>query len=535
MSIISKIRKIGQVLAGNEVSPPAPPAQRQVMAYRDGFTTIMSYSFDGEKNMGDAGPAIDYVVDYNTLRVRAWQLFLESEICQMIIKRKTRWVIGNGLKLQAEPQREILEGDNIKIDTQSFNKQVEQRFRLYANSSMADYAGMKTLNEIADTVFTNANVGGDVLVIIRLVNNVPKIQVIDGCHLINPVNTGYYRGERTAPVTNNIIRNGIEIDDTGRHIAYWIRTCDYKAERVPAYGKSGLRIAFLVQGGKYRLDHVRGIPAISQVIESIKKLERYKEATIGSAEERQKVAWFIKHGPASTGEPVLNGVLKANGTELPTTSDGKQVVNNIYATTNKTVHDLPLDTEMQALESKNELYFKEFYNVNVELICAAIDIPPNVAMGKYDSNFSASRAALKDWEHTLMVERRKFADQFYQLIYVYWLEVQILMGKIDAPGYLRAVLQGNEMILTAYRNARWVGSNVPHIDPEKEVRAIRLMLGNDDAPLITHEAAAETLNTGDFGAIMEQYADELKRLQQAGIEVTQGNKPNTPQNETTKP
>jgi hypothetical protein len=60
-------------------------------------------------------------------------------------------------------------------------------------------------------------------------------------------------------------------------------------------------------------------------------------------------------------------------------------------------YNMPRDSELKEVQSKNELYFKDFYTVNVDLVCSSINMPPEVAMSKYNSNYSASRAALKDW------------------------------------------------------------------------------------------------------------------------------------------
>ena len=176
---------------------------------------------------------------------------------------------------------------------------------------------------------------------------------------------------------------------------------------------------------------------------------------------------------------------------------------------------MPIGSSLKSLESKNELYFAEFYNTVLGLICAVVGIPPEVALSKYDSNFSASRAALKDWEHTLQTERKDFADQFYQPIYNFWLETEILKNKVQAIGYLNALKTKNIMALEAYRNSRWVGANVPHIDPLKEVLAEREKLGEagKHLPLTTLEAATEALNGGESNSNLAQYSTELENAE----------------------
>lgn len=106
----------------------------------NGYNRVYAMPFDGEKNLGELGPIRRYAMDYDALRLRSWQLYLESEVCQTVIKRFARWVVGKGLKLQAEPQKEVLATEKINIEPEDFNKVVEPRFRVFANSKIATFS-----------------------------------------------------------------------------------------------------------------------------------------------------------------------------------------------------------------------------------------------------------------------------------------------------------------------------------------------------------------------------------------------------------
>ncbi len=500
------------------------------------YNRVYAIPFDGEKNLGELGPINKYVLDYDALRLRSWQLYLDSEVCQTVVKRFSRWVIGTGLKPQSEPQKIVLESEGIKIDAERFSRDVESRFRVFCDMINSDYSNQRSIHAMADEAFINSKVGGDVLVILRYVNKQVTVQLIDGSHVSTPIGLSFQGTDFVAP-NGNRVRNGEELDSKGNVLAYYVRTgpiMNYTYERVDAYGpRSGLKMAFMVKGLKYRMDNNRGIPLLSAVMETIKKMERYKEATVGSAEERQKISLFVEHTDNSTGEnPFTERMAQASGMriidDIPTDINGTQLATQIAATTNKQAINLPQGATIKSIEADNELYFKDFYTVNIDLVCATVDIPPNVAMSKYDSNFSASRAALKDWEHTLSVERKKFADQFYYPIYCFWLHTQILENKIQAPGYMAAWQQKNMMAIEAYRSIRFTGANVPHIDPVKEVTAERLKLGNDMIPLTTAEAATEALNGGDYNANVRQYAREKQEAETLGIKTeTNENNNNT--------
>lgn len=524
-------------LALMEVASRTP----EVRAYADyeqssGYSNTFAVSYDGEKNLGELGPIKRYMIDYDRLRDRSWQAYLDSEIAQIVINRFTTWVIGTGLKLQCQPQLQVLKGEKIEFEQEEFNLATEARFKLYSDSAMSAYSGMGSIQTIAEEAFINSRIGGDVLVVLRFVDNEIKADLYDGAHVCTPSNVSFSGSTYIYNETGNRVVNGIEINSRGMHVAYHVRTAIFEWTRIPARGeKTGHLMAYMVYGLKYRLNNVRGLPLIVAVMETVKKLERYKEATVGSAEERQKIPFFIEHGVQSTEEnPLITRMAKAFNADKPGDNpidvNGQKLADSVAVSMNKTVFNMPRDSKMVQLDSKNELSFGEFYMKNFDVICATVGIPPNVALSKYDDSFSASRAALKDWENTLIVQRKKFAQQFYQPIYNLWLHKEILMNKIYAPGYLTAAMQNNLMAIEAFRFARFTGANVPHIDPVKEVNAERLKLGSkyDSVPLTTAEAATEALNGGEFAANLQQCADEIGKSKEAGFEEEEA-KPRVPE------
>lgn len=498
--------------------------KKQPSAFERG-RVLFTHTFTGEKNLGELGPIKAYTPDYYSLSVRAWQAFLESDICHTVINRYATWVIGSGLKMQTEPVKKILQKKGINID-QEFNEDVEARWTIYSKSKRCDYSGRKSLGQIAKEAFINGINGGDVLLVLRYQNKQKTIQMIDGCHVKSPQGGSDYMPQYLS--NGNYIKNGIEYSNIGEIEAYHVQNWNLKYERIPAKSEvTGLTVAFMFYGSTYRIDSSRGIPLLSVIFETIKKLERYKEATVGSAEERQKIAFSVEHNIASTGEnPLAQQMTKAfnyvEGSEdLPIDQAGKELASTVAATTNKQAFNLPPGAKLVQLSSDNELNFPGFYEPNVDIVCSAVGIPPDVAKSKYNSNFSASRAALKDWEHTLNVKRADFVEQFYKPIYEFWFHIEVLENNIQATGYLTAFNKNDFTTVEAYRNVRFIGAPVPHIDPEKEVRAARLKLGDTGSsiPLSTVEAVTESLNGGEAYENMDQYAKELEQSKSLGIKL----------------
>ena len=73
-------------------------------------------SYDGEKNLGELGPIKDYRPNYFALRLRAWQIYLESDLASTVLNRYCLWVIDKGLKLQANPSDTLLKSEGLNLD-----------------------------------------------------------------------------------------------------------------------------------------------------------------------------------------------------------------------------------------------------------------------------------------------------------------------------------------------------------------------------------------------------------------------------------
>lgn len=520
---------------------PETPAQEITRARKQAFYdagygynsgNVFGVTYDGEKNLGEIGPAKHYIIDYDTMRARSWQSYLDSEITQMVFKKYGRWLIGAGLTMQCCPNTTVLNAEGIELEAENFNEIAEAYWHVWANSDDADYAGMETLHQLAYTGYINAAIGGDVLVVLRVNNqNQITVQLIDGAHIQSP-GFGTDQWAQTAK-NGNIIRHGVEMDKNGQHIAYYVRNSDLSYTRIEARSAStGLRMAYMVYGLKYRLDNTRGLPIVAAVLETVKKLERYKEATVGKAEEENKTVFQVTHQQYSTGENIFAGKGGANlaraamdagakeSHDDPRTTEGERLASKVYATTQKQAYNMPVGSKLEAVKSSNgQLVFKEFYTTNIDIVCATTGIPPNVAMGIYNDSFSASRAATKDWEHTLKVGRADFKNQFYKHIYALFLHLHVLTNKVSAPGYLQANLTGNKTVLAAYRQCHFMGDMFPHIDPLKEAKAEREKLGPLAAniPLTTVENAVEALGGANSDSIIEQFAKEREHAAEYGL------------------
>jgi len=119
--------------------------------------------------------------------------------------------------------------------------------------------------------------------------------------------------------------------------------------------------------------------------------------------------------------------------------------------------------------------------------------------------------ATKMTEFKYVTDRADLAKAFYKPIYSFWLDTRVLLGKVTASGYLTAMINGDYELLQAFKNSEFIGPNMPHVDPLKEVMAERRKLGDDLIPLTTRTKAASRLGEGDWYQNIDNFKQENEK------------------------
>lgn len=479
-----------------------------------------AFAYDGEKNTGELGIIRDYYIDYDSLRARSWQAYTESELARIVINNHLLWVVGTGLKFKYEPDLAILKYNEIELRDGEVQTVIEALFNSHLNSKNATTPRMKTVHQMVHAIKLHAIVGGDVLV---LMDASPKrgvtMRFADGA-LVASMN--YKNAE-----TGNDIIHGVEVNEHGEHIAFWVRATETgEVKRIAARTERGTVQAFMFYANEYRVGSTRGMPLLDVCLEKISKLDRYTEATVGAAEEVSKMPIVVEHSQHSTGQDPFEGVSQFTGRPDASTRTSDATMNavlqatasNIKYTTGKTVINGVVGSSIKTLDYKGVISYPDFFRTNFDILCATVGIPPEVAMNKYDTSFIASQGARGNWEYRLDYEREKVDIDIYQPFFTYWLEVKCYQKADLLPAYLVAVLQGNDELIAAFTKCRHVGRKIPFLDQLKEAKAARLRLGDETTPLTTYEDACESLNTGEYKTLVRQAGLEKKQAINNGFE-----------------
>lgn len=511
-----------------EEKEETPQVEQSTSYSRGDYSNMMpvrSVNFDGEKTAYELGDVLNVFPNHSALRFRSYEAKLKSDIVKIITNKFFTWVIGSGLKLQAEPDTKVLTTEKIESgDLSNFQDVAEARFNLWSKSKRSDYLEEENLHKQANNMLDVIFHGGDSLIVLRIENGDLNVQVIDGQHVETP-----FLGNddvKKAEAKGHTVSHGVERDKRGKKVAFYVRVEKpgellNEYQRIPVFGeKTKMKMAWMVYWDKHRIDHVRGIGGLPQVLEKVDKLDRYTEATVGAAEELANLLYSIEHDRDSDGEnpfqrSKLGNITNSETSSLDTYAEGETKAKYITATTSRQAVNMPKGATLKVPGSNaQKLEFEPFWRAVFNSIAAACDVPPEVALQMYNSNYSASRAAINAFEHIINVFRAKFTEEFYRPIYEVWLYLEVLKSKINAPGYLNAATSKNRFALEAYSNCRFTGAKMPHIDPAKEAKAIREILGDDfkHVPLANLEKVSEMLNLGSWHENYQKFKKEIKNL-----------------------
>jgi capsid protein len=147
--------------------------------------------------------------------------------------------------------------------------------------------------------------------------------------------------------------------------------------------------------------------------------------------------------------------------------------------------------------------FGSFVESFVGHLAASVNMPPELLMLKFSSNYSASRAALILFWRTACIERDEEASDFYNPIFRAWLHGEIASGRISAPGW------SDPRLRAAWCLCSWNGPPMPSIDPSKTARADMdyIQMGAQ-----TLDAVARNFNGSSGSANRAKNAVQIKEL-----------------------
>jgi lambda family phage portal protein len=505
---------------------PAPPPSVDASAYSAPAARLGWHH--GEKFQGGFGATELLLTDYWTLRQRSTQLFKTNLYARGLIRRLVTNVINTGLALEAVPDAAIIgQGEDALA---VWAETVENRFHLWERTpALCDHMGQQAFGALQKSAKMAALISGDVLVVLLQdpITGLPRVKLVDGQRVQSPMGLAGGGSDPKLP-QGHTIKHGVELDAQRRHVAYWVTTIDDatgqpRSERLPRVGTStGRRVAWLVYGSDKMLDEVRGEPMLSVVLQSLREVDRYRDAVQRKAALNAVLAMFVtkaEEGPGT--RPIMGGAVRKGKEQAPAQTAGNTKAYNY----SEFVPGMILDELAPGEEPKGfpptgtDEKFGDFESAIIYGIAWAHEIPPEILTLSFASNYSASQAAINEFKLFLNTVRADWGDDFCQPIYVDWLLSETLAGRVKAAGLLDA---WRDPLLfdryAAWTLADWSGAIKPSVDMVKQANAYEKLVQQG---FISRDRATREI-TG------QKYSKNVAKLARENAELAKANEPLAP-------
>lgn len=486
---------------------------RTAMALAGGYTGAQYRDSTAYWSPGGNDADSDIVFDLAELRNRSRDLVRNSPVGAGALEADVSHVVGTGLTLQAR-----IDADKLGMDDDAaaeWQRETECLFAWWAESLFADAYGEQSFYELQDLAYRSARESGDSFALLAGKERAGwpfrlALQIIEADRVCNPKLTA----------DTEAMVQGKERDATGEAVA--IHVCSKHPgglggmagatwTRVPITGSSGRR-NILQLYRKRRPGQSRGVPELAPIIELVKQMTRYAEAEVDAAVNSAAMAVFTKMDPEAFQDlfddtaqaQIINSAKKWDGT----LSKGAAI--NL----------LPGEDVTVPTPGRPNPNFEPFFNGVLQQVGMALDIPHEVLTKRFQSSYSAARAALLAFWRSVRIRRAWLAARFCQPIYEEWLADAVALGIVKAPGFF-----ADPMVRRAWSGAQWAGDGPGALDPLKEAQAAgeRMKLG-----ITTLAEEIVAYDGGDWEQKHAQRSREVDERVEAGLEAPAAPDPGTP-------
>ena len=456
----------------------------------------------------------------SVLRVRSRDLYTGGGLGRGAPSTMVTNVVGWGIRPKPKIDYKVL---GISEDAAAeWEEAALREFNMWAKTKMCDATRQHNFWDLQELAFRSELVSGDVLALFGMKEN-PRnpyqttIRLIEADRLSTPESQG---GESEAKNTDGggRIIDGVEIDSDGAIIRYHIATYHPLQEETPdeitwqavdAYGKDTGMPNVLHLMTAERPEQHRGVPFIAGMIEQIKQLDRYLDAELAASIVAAMLTVFItSDGTDDDGYDSINDSIAE---EDKVTDDSLHIELG-----NGNVYELPPGKKAEKIgESRAPTAFDSYTRQIITILGSGCEIPYEVLMHVYNSNYTAANAARLDFWRVVTKYRERFTQGFNQPIYEAVIAEAIALGRLDAPGFF-----DDPIIRDAWCGCQWVGTSRGHVQPVQEANAAVTRM---NAGITTGEQEAMEYGGTDYLENVAQRGREIKAWQEANPQPAQQN------------
>lgn len=422
----------------------------------------------------------------------------DSVPCKTLVQRTADITVDTGITVRPTPKASII--GIGEAEAERWAEDVHERFHLYLSSR--DCVRSRTMNGYAaqHLFMISSLTDNDQFTRFYFENDDEALstcsfEFIDPLHI--PTNYGFTTDGKYST------QDGIERDKRGRETAYHVERvkpngdCEYI--RVPA--KSGGRIMMYHGFVPTQISQLRGIGQYSHMLQEFLDYTSFTKSHVDKAIAQAGMAIGIEsdsdHAPGNPLGDVLTpagapssiyGSSTLTEEEKESLDDGMKIeVVPEYARRTAGSMAVVMAGGKDKIKSISNTApvtgYDKFIDTFVSSLAASEGMGIEIALNKFNSNYSASRAALLMFYRKAEMNRRRIDDNFLNPLYFNWLSEEIAAGRIVCVGWQDPVIRA------AWLSHDVVGAQVPNIDPGKFAKSNKdnLALGATSLDRISRE------------------------------------------------
>jgi lambda family phage portal protein len=501
----------------NYIKPTLIEKTRNVVAsffsVFQGWTGSPSWGWFGQKSRGALKTTQPILVNQIELRRQSRKSYLESTEMRSMVSRLSQLTVADGLKLEATPVFDLVAPTWNKEKRRDFNKILEQRFKLYAESTEPDSANRMSFYAIQRMAKIQKLIDGEYFIILQYKSDSTRMsplccQFLRPEQVVNPNNTQDLEALKTS---GNRVCDGIELDSYGEMIA--IHVLDPAigiTKRIPVYDKNTKR-RLVIHGANIETPgQIRGITPFVSFLHNLSKLTSIEVAELQAALVNATIAAFIKPSADAPASKVFKGIKRTSG--QPTDEHVLQAP--AQAELNDSglfIQNLRAGEDITSYDTKRpNLNTVEYKNMLLESMSASIGVANSLVRMVFDASYSASRGEIILSWVGVNVSRDALNTELNDIIYKAWFTEEVKALRISAPNFNVPVYR------QAWLKCNWKGIPLLDIDPLKSVAAAkeRIAIG-----ISTRKSEASTINGSEFWENVEELQDENPALAEANMSL----------------
>lgn len=476
-----------------------------------------NWSPDGEINMYQP-----------RLTARARDLVRNDGWATASVMRTVDNVIGPDFRPIAKPDYMALQAmtGNKRFDhvwADEFGQQVEANWRLWAHDAgfYCDSERMLTVPQMFQLAFRHQVIDGDCLAMMHWIPErvsegraryATALQIIDPDRLSNP----------QLSFDKQIMRGGVEVDDYGVPMAYYIRRAhqgdwfsaakSLRWDRIPRETDWGRPI--IVHSYDHdRASQHRGIGFLTPVLTRFKMLTKYDRTELDAAIVN---AFFAAYIQSPFDEELVESAV-AGSEKVSAYQEERSAFHRERGTRLGDVgmtHLYPGETIGFAAPNRPSSNFAAFESAMLRNFSAATGLAAQqISQNWAEVNYSAYRSAMLEAWKTFGRRRLGFATGFAQRVYIAWLEESMEFDDYTMPsGTVPDFVDAR----AAYARAKWMGPGRGLVDIVKERQGAILGI---NAGLSSLEDECAEISGTDWREVAARRAIEAQHYRDLGLDV----------------